>query len=79
VINFAFEKETETMFTISRRFAIAATLATALMSAPVLAQELTGTLKKIKETGSSRWAIANRRSRSRTTTTSSRWSATRRT
>jgi len=39
------------MFTISRRFAIAAMLATALMSAPVLAQELTGTLKKIKESG----------------------------
>ncbi|QKS29331.1 MAG: Glutamate/aspartate import solute-binding protein [Accumulibacter sp.] len=39
------------MFTISRRFAIAATLATALASAPALAQELTGTLKKIKETG----------------------------
>ncbi|MBP9806266.1 MAG: glutamate/aspartate ABC transporter substrate-binding protein [Candidatus Accumulibacter sp.] len=39
------------MFTISRRFAIAATLATALISAPALAQELTGTLKKIKETG----------------------------
>jgi glutamate/aspartate transport system substrate-binding protein len=39
------------MFTISRRFAIAATLATALMSAPALAQELTGTLKKIKDTG----------------------------
>jgi glutamate/aspartate transport system substrate-binding protein len=39
------------MFTISRRFAIAATLATSLMSAPVLAQELTATLKKIKETG----------------------------
>jgi hypothetical protein len=44
-----FEEETDTMFTISRRFAIAATLATALMSAPALAQELTGTLKKIKE------------------------------
>lgn len=40
------------MFTISRRLAIAVTLATAtLLSAPVLAQELTGTLKKIKETG----------------------------
>jgi glutamate/aspartate transport system substrate-binding protein len=39
------------MFTISRRFAVAATLATALMSAPVLAQELTGTLKKVKDTG----------------------------
>ena len=39
------------MFTISRRFAIAVTLATALMSAPVLAQELTGTLKKIKDSG----------------------------
>jgi glutamate/aspartate transport system substrate-binding protein len=39
------------MFTISRRFAIAATLATALISAPALAQELTGTLKKIKEAG----------------------------
>jgi glutamate/aspartate transport system substrate-binding protein len=39
------------MFTISRRFAIAATLATSLMSAPVLAQELTGTLKKIKDSG----------------------------
>ena len=39
------------MFTISRRFAVAATLATALMSVPVLAQELTGTLKKVKETG----------------------------
>jgi glutamate/aspartate transport system substrate-binding protein len=39
------------MFTISRRFAIAATLATALISAPVLAQELTGTLKKIKDSG----------------------------
>jgi glutamate/aspartate transport system substrate-binding protein len=40
------------MFTISRHLAIAVTLATAtLLSAPVLAQELTGTLKKIKETG----------------------------
>mgnify|MGYP001447301032 CR=1 FL=1 len=39
------------MFTISRRFAIAATLATALMSNPALAQDLTGTLKKIKDTG----------------------------
>ncbi len=39
------------MFTNLRRFATAATLATALMSAPVLAQELTGTLKKIKDTG----------------------------
>ncbi|MCP5248557.1 MAG: glutamate/aspartate ABC transporter substrate-binding protein [Candidatus Accumulibacter sp.] len=39
------------MFTISRRLVIAVTLATALISAPVLAQDLTGTLKKIKETG----------------------------
>ena len=39
------------MFTISRRFAVAATLATALMSAPVQGQELTGTLQKIKDTG----------------------------
>jgi len=39
------------MFTILRRLAIAATLATTLMSVPVLAQELTGTLKKIKDTG----------------------------
>ena len=39
------------MFTISRRFAIAATLATALMSITALAQDLTGTLKKIKDTG----------------------------
>ena len=39
------------MITILRRLAIAATLATTLMSVPVLAQELTGTLKKIKDTG----------------------------
>ncbi|HRD87414.1 MAG: glutamate/aspartate ABC transporter substrate-binding protein [Candidatus Accumulibacter sp.] len=39
------------MFTTSRRLAIAATLATALISAPALAQELTGTLKKIRDTG----------------------------
>jgi glutamate/aspartate transport system substrate-binding protein len=52
VTNYSFEEETKTMFTISRRLAIAVTLATAtLLSAPVLAQELTGTLKKIKETG----------------------------
>jgi glutamate/aspartate transport system substrate-binding protein len=34
-----------------RRLLMAATLAAALLSAPALAQELTGTLKKIKETG----------------------------
>lgn len=39
------------MSTISRRLAIAATLATALLSAPALAQELAGTLKKIKDSG----------------------------
>ena len=39
------------MFTVTRRFAIAATLASALLSAPVLAQQLTGTLKKIKDSG----------------------------
>ncbi len=39
------------MFTVTRRFAIAATLASALLSAPVLAQQLTGTLKKVKDTG----------------------------
>ena len=39
------------MITILRRLAIAATLATTLMSVPVMAQELTGTLKKIKDTG----------------------------
>jgi glutamate/aspartate transport system substrate-binding protein len=39
------------MFTISLRFAIAATLATGLIAAPALAQELTGTLKKIRDTG----------------------------
>jgi glutamate/aspartate transport system substrate-binding protein len=39
------------MFTISLRFAIAATFATALIAAPALAQELSGTLKKIKDTG----------------------------
>jgi len=39
------------MFTNSLRFAIAATLATGLIAAPALAQELTGTLKKIKDSG----------------------------
>jgi glutamate/aspartate transport system substrate-binding protein len=39
------------MFRISRRFVMAASLATTLISTPVLAQELTGTLKKIKDTG----------------------------
>ena len=39
------------MSTILRHLVIAATLATALLSAPALAQELTGTLKKIKESG----------------------------
>jgi glutamate/aspartate transport system substrate-binding protein len=34
------------------RFAFAATLATTLLSAPVMAQEPSGTLKKIKDTGS---------------------------
>ena len=35
----------------SKRWVLAATLATALLSAPTMAAELTGTLKKIKETG----------------------------
>jgi glutamate/aspartate transport system substrate-binding protein len=39
------------MVTILRPFAIAAALATTLIAAPVLAQELTGTLKKIKDSG----------------------------
>ena len=39
------------MFTTSRRLATAALLGTALMSAQVLAQDLNGTLKKIKDSG----------------------------
>ncbi|MCP5229352.1 glutamate/aspartate ABC transporter substrate-binding protein [Accumulibacter sp.] len=39
------------MFTTSRRLATAALLGTALMSAQVLAQDLSGTLKKIKDSG----------------------------
>ncbi len=39
------------MFKHTARFASAALLATTLCSAPAFAQELTGTLKKIKETG----------------------------
>jgi glutamate/aspartate transport system substrate-binding protein len=39
------------MFKHTARFAGAAVLATTLCSAPAFAQELTGTLKKIKETG----------------------------
>jgi glutamate/aspartate transport system substrate-binding protein len=35
----------------SKRLVLAATLVTTLLAAPVLAQELTGTLKKIKDTG----------------------------
>jgi len=38
-----FDEETDTMFKVPRRFAIAATLSAALLSAPVAAQELTGT------------------------------------
>jgi glutamate/aspartate transport system substrate-binding protein len=36
---------------IASRLALAATLATTLLSAPVVAQDLSGTLKKIKDTG----------------------------
>ena len=39
------------MKNIASRLALAATLATTLLSAPVMAQELNGTLKKIKDTG----------------------------
>ncbi len=39
------------MFRVSRCFVLVATLATTLLSAPVLAQQLTGTLQKIKDTG----------------------------
>ncbi len=39
------------MMKTATRFAFAATLATTLLSLPVMAQELSGTLKKIKDTG----------------------------
>jgi glutamate/aspartate transport system substrate-binding protein len=39
------------MMKTATRFAFAATLATTLLSVPVMAQELSGTLKKIKDTG----------------------------
>ena len=39
------------MLRVFNRCAIAAALATTLIAAPVLAQELTGTLKKIKDSG----------------------------
>ncbi len=39
------------MISHTRRFLFAATLAAALLSTPVLAKELTGTLKKIKDSG----------------------------
>ena len=54
---------------------LSALVATSLGAAPALAQELTGTLKKIKETGAITSAIANPRCRFPTTTTGSRSSA----
>jgi glutamate/aspartate transport system substrate-binding protein len=49
--HFLTRKEGDAMKKIASRLALAATLATTLLSAPVMAQELNGTLKKIKDTG----------------------------
>jgi len=49
----------------------------AFVATPVIAQELTGTLKKIKESGTITTATATRRFRSRITMTSRTSSATR--
>ena len=49
-----------------------AVAAATLIAGPALAQELTGTLKKIKETGAITLGHRDRRCRSPTTTTSSR-------
>ena len=45
------DNEGDKMIKLTARFAGAAVLATTLFSAPAFAQELTGTLKKVKETG----------------------------